>query len=86
LRSIFDDRPEAVDRLCAAAEARGAVRGEAELLRDLAAELSRDEWRDRVLPREQLHRLRSILGDHAHPPAWSAAAGLLLDFFVSGRA
>ena len=86
LRSIFDDRPEAVDRLCAAAEARGAVRGEPELLRDLAAELSRDEWRDRVLPREQLHRLRSILRDRAHPPAWSAAAGLLLDFFVSGRA
>jgi len=86
LRSIFEDRPEAVDRLCAAAEARGAVRGEPELLRELAVELSRDEWRDRVLPREQLHRLRSILRDQAHPPAWSAAAGLLLDFFVSGGA
>jgi len=86
LRSILDDRPEAVDRLCAAAEARGAVRGEPELLRELGAELSRDEWRERVLPREQLQRLRSILRDHAHPPAWSAAAGLLLDFFVSGRA
>ncbi len=86
LRSIFDDRPEAVDRLCAAAEARGAVHGEPELLRELAAELSRGEWRDRVLPSEQLQRLRSILRDPAHPPAWSAAAGLLLDFFVSGRA
>ncbi|HEY4885333.1 MAG TPA: hypothetical protein VII08_17035 [Myxococcales bacterium] len=85
LRSIFDDRPEAVDRLCAAAEARAAVRGEPELLRELAAELSRG-GRDRVLPREQVQRLRSILRDHAHPPAWSAAAGILLDFFVSGRA
>jgi len=28
LQSILDDRPEAVDRLCAAAEARAAVRGE----------------------------------------------------------
>jgi hypothetical protein len=86
LRSIFEDRPEAVDRLCAAAEARAAVRGEPELLRELAAELSRGEWRDRVFPRGQLQRLRSILRDHAHPPAWGAAAGLLLDFFVSGRA
>jgi len=86
LRSILDDRPEAVDRLCAAAEARSAVRGEPELLRELGAELSRDEWRERVLPREQLQRLRSILRDHAHPPAWSVAAGRLLDFFVSSRA
>jgi hypothetical protein len=86
LRSIFEDRPEAVDRLCAAAEARAAVRGEPELLRELAAELSRGEWRDRVFPRGQLQRLRSILRDHAHPPAWGAAAVLLLDFFVSGRA
>jgi len=86
LRSIFEDRPEAVDRFCAAAEARAAVRGEPELLHELAAELSRGEWRDRVLPREQVHRLRRILRDHAHPPAWGAAAGLLLDFFVSGRA
>ena len=53
---------------------------------ELAAELSRGEWRDRVLPRGQLQRLRSILRDHAHPPAWGAAAVLLLDFFVSGRA
>jgi hypothetical protein len=84
LRSVLEDRPEAVERLCAAAEARAAVRGETELVRELRAELARSTWRDKTPPEAQLRRLRSILQDGAHPAPWRAAAGLLLDFFVSG--
>jgi len=85
LQAMFEDRPEAVDRLCAAAEARAAVRGEARLLRELRAEASRTALRKQVLPEQQRQRLRSIMQDSAHPSPWRAAAGLLLDFFVSAR-
>jgi len=84
LLAVFEDRPEAVDRLCAAAEARAAVRGEEELLRELRAEISRIAWRSRTLPELQRERLRMIAQDSLQPAAWRAAAGLLLDFFVSG--
>ena len=84
LLAVFEDRPEAVDRLCAAAEARAAVRGEEELLRELRAEVSRIAWRSRTLPELQRERLRMIAQDSLQPAAWRAAAGLLLDFFVSG--
>jgi len=86
LQAVFDDRPEAVDRLCAAAEARAAVRGEEQLLGELRAETSRATWRNRALPLHQLQRLRSVMQDSAHPSPWRAAAGMLLDFFVSGHA
>jgi hypothetical protein len=84
LRSLFEDRPEAVDRLCAAAEALAAVRGEAALVREIEAELARNTWRHKIPPPEQLNRLRGIEEGGAHPASWRAAAGLLLAFFVSG--
>src|SRR5262249_47248167 len=70
LQAVLEDRPEAVDRLCAAAEARAAVRGEQELLRELGAEASRAAGQKRVLPEQQRQRLRSILQDSAHPSSW----------------
>jgi hypothetical protein len=85
LQSILDDRPEAVDRLCAAAEARAAVRGEDGLRQELSAELGVDRWRRAPLPPEQRRRLESVMQGESHPPSWRSAAGLLLDFFVSGR-
>ncbi|MFL5014563.1 hypothetical protein [Rhizobium sp.] len=86
LQSLFEDRPEAVDRLCAAAEAFAALRGEDRLGPALSAELALSRWRDRRLPPEQRHRLGAIAQGAAHPPSWRAAANLLLDFFVSGGA
>ncbi|MGZ6125849.1 MAG: hypothetical protein ACXWLR_12865 [Myxococcales bacterium] len=84
LQSILEDRPEAVERLCAAAEARAAMLGEEALLAELSLELSREVWRGRTLPPEQARRLRAA-AHGAQPPSWSAAARRLLDFFVSGR-
>lgn len=84
VQSMLDDRPEAVDRFCAVVEARAAVRGEEELLRELRAELSRDGWRESALPSEQRQRLRRVLEEADQPHPWRAAARLLLDFFVSG--
>ena len=83
LQSIFEDRPEAVDRLCAAAEARAAVGGEEALIRELSAEMSGKSWRDKRLPAEQLRRLQSIAQGPTHPSSWRSAARLMLDFFVS---
>lgn len=85
LQSVFEDRPEAVERLCAAAEARAAVGGEERMLRELDAELSRQVWRGRTLPREQARRLHALSGGKAQPASWSAVARRLLDFFVSAR-
>jgi hypothetical protein len=76
LAALFADRPEAVERLCAAAEARSALVGQAAALEELERELSRDRWKERRPPREQLDRLAAAArGEHA---AWSAAARLLL--------
>jgi len=86
VQSIFEDRPEAVERLCAAAEARAASAGEEPMLREISAELSREVWRERTLPPEQAQRLRAVAGDAAQPGPWRSAARRLLDFFVSGRA
>src|SRR5438128_2017190 len=85
LQSILDDRPEAVDRLCAAAEARAAVRGEDGFRQELSVELGADRWRRNRLPPEQRRRLESVVQGESHPPSWRSAARLLLDFFVSGR-
>jgi hypothetical protein len=84
LQSIFEDRPEAVDRFCAAAEARAGIRGEEALLGELSRELSREVWQGRTLPPEQAQRLLA-LSSGAQPASWSAAARRLLEFFVSGR-
>jgi len=85
VQSILDDRPEAVDRFCAAAEARAAVGGEDGLRQELSVELGPDRWRRTRLPPEQRRRLESVLQGEGHPPSWRSAARLLLDFFVSGR-
>ena len=86
LQSLFEDRPEAVDRLCAAAEAIASIRGEEPLCRALRAELSLERWRGRRLPSEQEQRLRALTQEARHPPSWRSAARILLDFFVSGPA
>src|SRR5205814_8090042 len=53
LRSILDDRPEAVERPRAPAQARCALRGDPELLRAFGAELSRDDGRHWVVRDER---------------------------------
>jgi hypothetical protein len=83
LQSLFDNRPEAVDRLCAAAEARVAVAGEAAMLKDLSRELGRKRWENARAPREQLERLRNIDQDEKQPGPWRAAARFLLDRLAS---
>ncbi len=85
LQSLFEDRPEAVDRLCGAAEARAAAAGAEQLARELRAEISRPAWRERKLPDAQVQRLRAVVKDSAHAEAWRAAAQALLDFFVFGH-
>jgi hypothetical protein len=80
---MLENRPEAVDRFCAAVEALAAVRGEEDLLRELQAELSRKSWRETKLPGEQLQRLRRIEEGADEPCSWRAAARLLLIYFVS---
>jgi hypothetical protein len=79
LQSILDDRPEAVDRLCAAAEARAAVRGEERLLQELSGELARPKWKDARAPKEQLARLEAIEVDERQPASWRAVARLLIE-------
>lgn len=77
LASLFDDRPEAVERLCAAVEARGALGGLAAALEELERELARARWKERRASREQKDRLGAVArSDH---PAWSAAARLVLE-------
>ena len=83
VQSIFEDRPEAVDRLCAAAEARAALAGEDELLRELSEELARKRWQERRAPKEQLARLRLVESDAAHPGPWRAVARFLLERLAS---
>jgi hypothetical protein len=76
LQALFDDRPEAVERLCAAMEARAALLGCDAALEELERELSRARWRDRRACGEQLGRLAAAA--EAAPPPWRAAARLLL--------
>src|SRR5919204_352869 len=84
LQSLLDDRPEAVDRFCAAAEARAAVRGEDGLKQEVSVELETHRWRRARLPPDQRRRLEAVAQGESHPASWRAAARLLLDFFVSG--
>ena len=87
LQSLFDDRPEAVERLCAAAEARAAIRGDEAMLRELGEELSHKRWKDRRAPPEQLARLRAVVSADGHPAPWKAVADYLLQrFSVPGAA
>lgn len=77
LQSLFDDRPEAVDRLCAAAEARSARLGEARALEELSKELAQKKWAALTLPLPQRARLKGLSPDA--PPSWRAVARLLLE-------
>ena len=79
LQSLFDDRPEAVDRLLAAAEARAALVGPAMLVHELDDELARPEWKERQAPAAQLRRLRAIVEEAERPEAWRRAAQLLVE-------
>jgi hypothetical protein len=76
IEALFEDRPEAVERLCAAVEARAAVRGLPAALEELARELSHARWDGRRAPPGQLDRLAAVTG--AQPEPWTAAAQLLL--------
>jgi hypothetical protein len=79
IASLFDDRPEAVERLCATVEARAALEDLAAALAELERELSRARWKDRRATREQLDRLAAV--ERAGHPAWQAAAALVLARF-----
>jgi hypothetical protein len=78
LRSIFEDRPEAVDRLCAAAEARAAIVGDEQLEKELLAEVAAKKWKDRRAPAGQLERLRALAAAENQPASWRRVATLLL--------
>ena len=82
LRSVLDDLPDAVERLCAAAEARASVAGQEAVARELSLELSRGVWRGKTLPHEQAQRLRAVAREPSHPAAWRVAAEALLNFLV----
>jgi hypothetical protein len=77
--SIFEDRPEAVERLCAAAEAHVALRGDEQLLKELNQELARKKWLDKKAPLAQIMRLRAVAQDERQPGSWRSAARLLLE-------
>lgn len=79
LQSLLEDRPEAVERLCAAAEARVAVAGEDQLLRELSSELGRKRWEKAHAPSGQLRRLESIRADGTQPDPWRKVAQLLIE-------
>lgn len=79
LQSLFDDRPEAVERLCAAAEAREAREGEQVLLAELAAELSRKKWEKARAPAGQLKRLELVRANETQPEPWRKVCAFLLD-------
>ena len=78
LKSLFDDRPEAVDRLCAAAEARAALAGDEGLQVELARELALPRWRKKRAAPAQLERLRALAQAEGRPAASRAAAGAVL--------
>jgi hypothetical protein len=79
--SLFEDRPEAVDRLCAAAEARAAIAGNDRMLRELGDELARKPWQGRKAPAEQKARLHVVAGDERQPEPWRAVARFVLEKF-----
>ena len=84
IEALFQDRPEAVERLCAAVEARSAVRGLPAAIEELAREVSQPRWNGRRAPAGQLERLAAVA--KAQPEPWTAAARLLLDRLRTERA
>jgi hypothetical protein len=81
VQSLFDDRPEAVDRLCAAAEARAAIAGSDRMMRELGHELARKPWQGRKAPPEQKARLQGVAADERQPEPWRAVARFVLEKF-----
>lgn len=77
--SIFEDRPEAVERLCAAAEVQVALKGAEALERELLHELLRKQWAGQKAPKSQVARLRAVAEDAGQPGSWRSAARLLID-------
>ncbi len=78
LKSIYEDRPEAVERLCAAAEARAAIVGEEKLFTELTLEMASPRWSTKRLPQGQRTRLRTVVEDPARPAAWRKSAEAIL--------
>jgi hypothetical protein len=77
--SIFEDRPEAVERLCAAAEVQAALKGDEALQRDLMQELGRKKWAEKKASAEQVAKLRAVAEDARQPGPWRSVARLFLD-------
>jgi hypothetical protein len=84
IASIFEDRPEAVERLCAAAEVQVALRGVEVLRQELLRELSSKKYVDKRPSAEQLARLRAVASSEAQPAPWRFAANLLLERLAPG--
>ena len=82
LKSLFQDRPEAVDRLCAAAEVRALLAGEEQLGKELARELALPRWQ-KPAPPEQRERLEKVMHDQTRPTSWRLAARVILEKLVS---
>lgn len=85
LKSLYEDRPEAVERLCAAAEARAAIAGEEQLLTELTVEMAAPRWKKNVVPPSQKARLRAIAADAERPSAWRKAAEQILSMDARPR-
>jgi hypothetical protein len=88
LRSLFEDRPEALDRLAATAEARAAQAGQEEMIAELDRELAAPRWKDRLLPPAQRARALALLetgGARSPAEALRAALALLLDRLPAPR-
>ncbi len=84
MKALVDDRPEAVERLCAAAEARALLAGMDALERELRAEATLPRWR-KPLSAEQLARLKKVSADADRPESWRRASALVLSIFLAAQ-
>ncbi|MBS2023618.1 MAG: hypothetical protein JST92_14540 [Deltaproteobacteria bacterium] len=78
MKSLFDNRPEGVDRLSAAAEARAAMVGNEQLIAELTRELSHARWKGKRLSEEQRAKLRTLSMDESASAAARSAAQAVL--------
>ncbi len=86
LKSLYEDRPEAVERLCAAAEARAAISGEEKLLTELTLEMASARWRGKRISAGQRARLIAVVDDAARPSSWRRCAESILAMDARPRA